>query len=110
MVKNTGCSCRGLVLDSQHPQGDSQLSETLVLEDPTFAFWSQPAPGIHVAHRHTCRETPIYMKQNNKQRYFYALAIIFRHTPHACLNVVEQPSDVGELREGSNQFFSQPLL
>lgn len=34
-VKSTGCSPKGSAFDSQHPDGSSQLSATLVLEAPS---------------------------------------------------------------------------
>lgn len=34
-VKSTGCSCGGLRFESQHPQGGSQVSVTLVPRNPT---------------------------------------------------------------------------
>lgn len=41
---------------SQHPHGGSHSSGT-PFQGPNGLFWSPRAPGMHMAHRHICRQT-----------------------------------------------------
>lgn len=65
-IKITGCSSRGYEFNSQHQHSSSQplvplVPGNLILSSNLFRSC------VHVVHRHTSREEPIYMKINNKE-------------------------------------------
>lgn len=49
MVKRTGFSFRGLMFNTQHPRGGSQLSVITIAGDPLISLFSAGTMCIHVA-------------------------------------------------------------
>lgn len=79
-VKSTSWSSKGLRFNFQNSYRDSQPSATLGLEDLHSLFWTLPAEGTQVIHRHNISKPPppptheLKFKKKTKQMNYWTVS------------------------------------
>jgi hypothetical protein len=79
VAKSTGCSCRRLGFESQHPHGGSQTHITLLLEDPVFSSGLLGQQTCTQCTYIDAGETFMHIKKINgsEKGYYYTLHVHF---------------------------------